>query len=259
MNAVLEHKRRTLGEFTRRLLASPVGDQIARIILYGSVARGDATQESDVDVLVLSAGPVREVDRVAGETASELWLEQGDRVEPMVYSSHDDASVYHPFLYRVLRDGQEVFHMADDELKRKDIETLYELAEKYLSTAKFLAESEEDGRLRLAIDGGYNAVELCIKAFLRDTMETLPKTHGGVLQMFSDRYVKTGKVAATLAHDLRLALQMRHSARYDGNALITNDTARHVLRMAGQMSKALADHLAKTSPSVEEGENGDDH
>ena len=34
------------------------GDRLADVILFGSVARGEATDESDVDVLVVLDGPV---------------------------------------------------------------------------------------------------------------------------------------------------------------------------------------------------------
>jgi predicted nucleotidyltransferase len=55
MDAVLERKYRALEEFTARVRSHPVGDQIARMILYGSVLRGDAGPESDVDLLVVAS------------------------------------------------------------------------------------------------------------------------------------------------------------------------------------------------------------
>ena len=50
--SLLDTKYKALEDFTQRILASDVKDQIAKIILFGSVARGDARQDSDVDVLV---------------------------------------------------------------------------------------------------------------------------------------------------------------------------------------------------------------
>ncbi|MEK7277993.1 MAG: nucleotidyltransferase domain-containing protein [Chloroflexota bacterium] len=245
MNAVLEHKRRTLGEFTRRLLASPVGDQIARIILYGSVARGDATQESDVDVLVLSAGPVREVDRVAGETASELWLEQGDRVEPMVYSSVEGIAVDSPFLYRVLHEGQEVYQMTADELRKLEIKALYELAQIYLGAARDRYDPNSNGSRRLTVDGAYNAVELAAKAFVRSKDSELPKTHSGVSNRFSDLFVKAGLVPRDFGGKVTDALKLRNRSRYDRNADITAEQVTETLNFGEVILKALDAYLEK--------------
>lgn len=250
--ATLRRKQQALREFTERLLASPVGNEIAKIVLYGSAARGDAKVESDVDVLVFAAGALSEVDRVSGEMASAVWLEQGERVEPMVYSWNEEAVANSPFLHRALHEGREVYHMTDEALKRKEIETLYGLAGKYLRVAKTLAQTEDEGHWRAAIDTGYNAVELCAKAFLRNVMDTLPKTHGGIQQMFSDKYIKTGKFPHDFAHDLGLSLNFRHSARYDGNAAIRKDMAEHVLRVGDHVLARLAGHLAQTSANPDE-------
>jgi predicted nucleotidyltransferase/uncharacterized protein (UPF0332 family) len=253
ITATLERKQQALHEFTARLLASPLGGEIAKIVLYGSAARGDANEESDVDVLVFAVGALREVGRVAAETASAVWVEQGERVEPMVYSWNEEAVANSPFLHRVLTEGQEVYHMAADALKRKEIETLYGLAGKYLRVAKTVAQSEDEGHWRAAIDIGYNAVELCAKAFLRDVMETLPKTHDGIQQMFSDKYIKTGAFPHDFAHDLGLSLNFRHSARYDGNAAIRKEMVEHVLRVGDQMLARLVEQLAQMVASGEGG------
>ena len=49
---IQKKKRNALESFIARLLASAVGRYVAKIILFGSVAKNDADEESDVDVLV---------------------------------------------------------------------------------------------------------------------------------------------------------------------------------------------------------------
>ena len=44
--------RAVVEEFTQRVV-STLGDQVESVILYGSVARGDAGPESDIDILVI--------------------------------------------------------------------------------------------------------------------------------------------------------------------------------------------------------------
>ena len=62
-----DHVRQVLQELRRELEAF-YGDRLAGLVLYGSQARGDAHEESDVDVLLILHGdvhPAREVMRLA--------------------------------------------------------------------------------------------------------------------------------------------------------------------------------------------------
>lgn|GEM_PF-2075689 len=57
-STAVEKKRNALALFVRLLLSSPLKDYVAKIILFGSVRKGKANSESDVDILVLAAGSV---------------------------------------------------------------------------------------------------------------------------------------------------------------------------------------------------------
>ena len=61
MNAIDYPERKTLDDKEMfddvvRAILSVIGDDAVKIILYGSVARGDNTWESDVDIAVLTEG-----------------------------------------------------------------------------------------------------------------------------------------------------------------------------------------------------------
>lgn len=60
-------------------LTDEVGDDIERIILYGSVARGEAREQSDVDVLIVTPGvQAREtVSDRASSVSFDILLEYG--------------------------------------------------------------------------------------------------------------------------------------------------------------------------------------
>lgn len=65
----------------KTLLQIPYGNRLRGVVLYGSEARGESSPESDVDVLVLLAGPVdlgKELHTII-ETLYPLQLEL-DRV-----------------------------------------------------------------------------------------------------------------------------------------------------------------------------------
>jgi predicted nucleotidyltransferase len=59
------HKKAAV-EFARRV-TSALGDQVDAIVLYGSVARGEAKRDSDIGILVVSPQP-----EVTRKQASEI-------------------------------------------------------------------------------------------------------------------------------------------------------------------------------------------
>lgn len=82
--------RRIAEEFARHLKAK-YGDRIERIILFGSVARGEAREESDIDLLVVT--PETRLDLqwdVAGD-ATELLLREGVLVSVLVVTGKEWA------------------------------------------------------------------------------------------------------------------------------------------------------------------------
>lgn len=73
--SIPKEMRETL-RWTTRSLREIYGPRLSRLILFGSQARGDATPESDVDVLVVLEGPIssyeeaKRTSRVATEAAA---------------------------------------------------------------------------------------------------------------------------------------------------------------------------------------------
>jgi predicted nucleotidyltransferase len=78
---------------------------VARVVLYGSYARGTAYEDSDIDVAVI-------IDRLDGDwltSAAELWRLSHDidfRIEPVLLTASDDRS---GFLEHVLRTGEVIY------------------------------------------------------------------------------------------------------------------------------------------------------
>jgi len=231
------HRRKleALRVFVERLLASPARDQIAKIILFGSVARGEARAESDVDVMVFGSAPLKRADDAAIDSAFSTQLELGVRIEPMIRTQSEYEQPVSDFLYRVLRDGKEVYSMPENELAQQAAESYYNLALKYRAQAQRAYDLADDGARRVAIDVAYNASELCAKAMLRLEAEQVPKTHSGLNTFFSDKFVKTKRAPVTLGRDFAVGLRYRNDARYDGDATITAEMVEEVFRLADQM------------------------
>ena len=100
-------ERAALQEYLRRLRARFAG-RILHVILYGSRARGEGDEESDLDVLVVvDDGDWRFHDEVALE-ALEPSLEHSISISPLIWSRkhYDKHKKWRLLFYRNLeRDG----------------------------------------------------------------------------------------------------------------------------------------------------------
>lgn len=91
----------------RQALEKLYGDRLSRLILFGSQARGDAEEGSDIDIMVVLKGNVHhgtEVER-AGDITASLSL-SNDIVISCIYLSeerfHNESN---PLLRNVRREG----------------------------------------------------------------------------------------------------------------------------------------------------------
>ena len=93
-------------EFRERI-AELYGPRLKKVILYGAWARGQATDDSDIDLAVVLAGavnPCKEIDLMA-DIFTDLNLEHNVliAVYPVSESSFDKTES--PFLMNVRREG----------------------------------------------------------------------------------------------------------------------------------------------------------
>lgn len=227
--------------FVNKLLESPAGAHVAKILLFGSLARGEATTDSDVDLMVIGAGALPLVTECSNNAAFDRLLATGEDVEPLVRSLNEWREPSTWLMYRVRLEGKEMYSMDAKAIRRREIDGLYDLASMYLqATNRILASGAEDeGSIRVAIDAGYNAIELCAKAFLLSRLDTLPKSHGGVKTLFSDHFVKRGVLPREFGRRLSHCLRYRNEARYDPAAEVTSDKAREAARLTAEMLEAL--------------------
>lgn len=94
-------------KYTRKALEAVYQDRLLRVILYGSRARGEAREDSDVDVLVVLRGPLRpyaEIDRTL-DLQMELLDRYGEFVSFIHVSKEEYADTLHPLIRNVHREG----------------------------------------------------------------------------------------------------------------------------------------------------------
>lgn len=91
----------------RQRLTSLYGDNLRHIILYGSHARGEADEGSDIDILIVLEvldDPEAELARI-DPLASELCLKYDVLLTFEVVSARDYLDLNTPFLLNIRREG----------------------------------------------------------------------------------------------------------------------------------------------------------
>lgn len=83
------------------------GRRLKDVILYGSWARGEETEESDMDLLVILEGkvvPGKEIDRMV-DIITELNLKYSVLISIYPVSEEDYSTLNSPLLMNVRREG----------------------------------------------------------------------------------------------------------------------------------------------------------
>jgi predicted nucleotidyltransferase len=92
----------------KEAVTKALGNELVELTLFGSKARGDAREDSDIDVLVITnSGNWRLRDVVYG-IVTDILLDDDVIVSPRVIGKEDYKRLYekgYPFVKNVIRDG----------------------------------------------------------------------------------------------------------------------------------------------------------
>lgn len=86
------------------------GDRLVRVILYGSFARGKATEDSDIDIAVVLKGEVDKVpdmNRVS-DPIYDLMLDTGELITVLPLSESEMENQVWPLYYWIRKEGIEL-------------------------------------------------------------------------------------------------------------------------------------------------------
>ena len=91
----------------RQALEKIYGDKLINLVLYGSQARGDATEDSDIDVMVILKSPVSPGDEIfrMGEVKNQINLKHDQLISVLPISEEDFLFKNTPLLDNIRREG----------------------------------------------------------------------------------------------------------------------------------------------------------
>ena len=104
---VLSPKIKQLLPVFKQKLERLYGERLANLVLYGSFARHEETEGSDVDVLVVLKGAVSHGEEILrmGQAKTDLLLEYGELISVVPASQDDFLHRNSPLLQNIRREG----------------------------------------------------------------------------------------------------------------------------------------------------------
>lgn len=92
----------------RKKLVEELHDKIQSIVLYGSVARDEANEDSDIDILIVTTDDDRKLYDKISKIRTMIDLDN-NTLTALVYMSRDELERYvklgSPFIENVLKEG----------------------------------------------------------------------------------------------------------------------------------------------------------
>jgi predicted nucleotidyltransferase/uncharacterized protein (UPF0332 family) len=216
-------------------LRERLGERISGIYLFGSLAKGTATEESDIDLLVIYSGiEERSLLEIISEISFKIACDEGRLIEaiPMSKEEFKQSLGRSPFLWEVLQFGKPIFTTLSSTEWELDFRDYLRLAEEYLNYGK---DALNEHKLRLSIDSGYNACELLVKALIISTRNSLASSHGGLVVQFSKLFILNQKLPEHLGRNLNLALDLRAKARYKPRAQLEVQDAEFIINLGDEL------------------------
>ncbi len=248
----------TLQDELRERLRALYGDRLDRAVLYGSYARGEATETSDVDVLVVLDAPddVRRAQERAYALAHDLWARHGRHVSFRVVSKRTFEEESWPLFRNVRAEGvllvPEPSPEATAALRRHDYPTshgalgmkkvteqILQRAHQRLKSAHLLLEFEDyNGVVSMA----YYAMFHAASAALNEAGKAA-KSHPGTHHLLYETYVRSGRLDAEHTSALSDLHEERLEADYEAVPGFDRAGAEAAIRRAERFVAAIEDVL----------------
>ena len=179
-------------EELRSSLREAFADSFKGMILYGSYARGDHDEGSDVDLLVLfeDKDAADRARAAVSELACEMLTKHGELVSAVPLGEQEYRKGRSPFYLNVKREGILIIPEEACEMK-PEIDELLERAHDSLDAANDLFDSEREGYYRFTASRAYYAMFYAAEAALLSKGLSYSR-HRGVVSGFAEHFTPRG-------------------------------------------------------------------
>ena len=104
---------RVVAQIAAAMMRQSLGDNLGDVILFGSVSRGRATQDSDIDLLVLiESGETSTTTRSIVELLYPIMLASDTVITPVVYSRQEFLRLFkeeYVFASEIIENGTQIY------------------------------------------------------------------------------------------------------------------------------------------------------
>ena len=245
---------------TTELVLDELRQSVHSIVLYGSVARGKHTEESDVDILVIADSPT-EPDRFSErlcdiETASgalfhsycSVHREDVDSARRHAYLVHQGRvesggrALRRRYLRRNPQQGYRGRCNERQSYGRVRARLQLDMSDEALEAS---VATRSQGLLRSTVDRAYYAAYHAAIAILSHQGVRPPKSHRGLVSVFGSEIANSGIVPSSLGRTLALLHRDRMQSNYEARAQVTEETADRAVTSARQFVEAVRAAIEK--------------
>lgn len=93
----------------REFVEAIASDDIIKTLVFGSVARGDDTEESDIDILIIIQSDNHQFESMVDEKVVDFILEKEEVISPHVMTvDHFNKTKDYSFLKTVMAEGVDI-------------------------------------------------------------------------------------------------------------------------------------------------------
>lgn len=106
--SILTEKDRIAIKKFKEAVVNTLGDELIELKLFGSKARGDANEDSDIDILVITKSGNWHLSDIVCRIATDILLDENITISPRVIGKDDHDRLYekgYPFIKNVVKDG----------------------------------------------------------------------------------------------------------------------------------------------------------
>ena len=197
--------------------------EIEKIILFGSVARGEDTKDSDIDILIVT-NKRSDKFKIKGDIYNKVWnilLNTGEKISVKMRSiSYYEENISYSFLYNISKDGILISWVRYINLI-EDVQLVFNSALESLEDSQIAIDNR---RYKMAINRSYYAVFHAARALLFKK-EIITKTHSGTIRKFGLEYVINDSFDAEVAKILSSLEDEREDVDYDYRFTVTKRDA----------------------------------